>query len=65
MKLNSIIPTIEEKPMVTKLVITTAASVVITLIAATIYACLKTAKEADKIIEEEFEKRKHNDDAGI
>lgn len=57
MKIKTLIPTIENKPMLTKLIITGVVSATITLITAAVYSCLKCAKEADKAIDE-FTKNK-------
>ena len=57
MKIHSLIPILENKPMLTKLIITGVVSATITLITAAVYSCLKCAKEADEAIDE-FTKNK-------
>ena len=57
MRRHSLIPTLENKPMLTKLIITASVSAIITLITAAVYSCLKVAKESDEAIDE-FTKNK-------
>lgn len=57
MKIKTLIPTIE-KSMMTKLIITASVSVIVTLITAVVYSCLKVAKDADETIDKFIKNKK-------